>query len=142
VLMQPAFASKYGVAQPLSMAFGQRWLFTPRAGILLCMALAAASLCWMLQAYLPPEWAFLGGLLAVIRISWFSYFGNTYWGGAAAILGGCLLMGAAARLQLGLAHGRYTCISSSEWHPGSEAREAVGDRALSCRSLLGLQLDQ
>jgi hypothetical protein len=99
VLMQPAFASKYGIAQPLFMAFGQRWLFTPRAGILLCMALAAASLCWMLQAYLPPEWAFLGGLLAVIRISWFSYFGNTYWGGAAAILGGCLLMGAAARLE-------------------------------------------
>jgi hypothetical protein len=99
VLMQPTFASKYGIAQPLFMAFGQRWLFTPRAGIVFCMALAAASLCWMLQAYLPPEWAFLGGLLAVIRISWFSYFGNAYWGGAAAILGGCLLMGAAARLE-------------------------------------------
>lgn len=40
----------------------------------------------------------LGGLLAVVRISWFSYFGNSYWGGAVAILGGCLLMGAAARL--------------------------------------------
>src|SRR6202012_2255273 len=99
VLMQPTFSSKSGIAQPLFMALGQRWLFTPRAGIVLCMALAAASLCWMLQAYLPPEWAFLGGLLAVIRISWFSYFGNAYWGGAAAILGGCLLMGAAARLE-------------------------------------------
>jgi hypothetical protein len=98
VLMQPNFASKYGVAQPLFMALGQRWLFTPRAGILLSMALAAASLCWMLQAYLPAEWALLGGLLAVVRISWFSYFGNSYWGGAVAILGGCLLMGAAARL--------------------------------------------
>jgi len=98
VLMQPTFASKYGVAQPLFMAFGQRWLGTPRAGILLSMALAAASLCWMLQAYLPAEWALLGGLLAVVRISWFSYFGNDYWGGAVAILGGCLLLGAAARL--------------------------------------------
>ncbi len=98
VLMQPTFASKYGIAQPLFMAMGQRWLFTPRAGILLSMALAAASLCWMLQAYLPAEWALLGGLLAVVRISWFSYFGNTYWGGSVAILGGCLLLGAAARL--------------------------------------------
>ena len=98
VVMQPTFASKYGVAQPLFMAMGQRWLFTPRAGILLSMALAAASLCWMLQAYLPAEWALLGGLLAVVRISWFSYFGNTYWGGSVAILGGCLLLGAAARL--------------------------------------------
>jgi hypothetical protein len=98
VLMQPTFASKYGAAQPLFMAFGQRWLGTPRAGILLSMALAAASLCWMLQAYLPAEWAFVGGLLAVVRISWFSYFGNSYWGGSVAMLGGCLLLGAAARL--------------------------------------------
>jgi hypothetical protein len=98
VLMQPAFASKYGAAQPLFMAVGQRWLGTPRAGVLLSMALAAASLCWMLQAYLPAEWALLGGLLAVARISWFSYFGNSYWGGSVAMLGGCLVLGAHARL--------------------------------------------
>jgi hypothetical protein len=98
VLMQPTFTSKYGAAQPLFMGLGLRLLGTPRAGILLSMALAAASLCWMLQAYLPAEWAFLGGLLAVVRMSWFSYFGNGYWGGSVAILGGCLLLGAAARL--------------------------------------------
>jgi hypothetical protein len=98
VLMQPTFQSKYGAAQPLFMALGQRLMGTPRVGILLSMALAAASLCWMLQAYLPAEWAFLGGLLAVVRMSWFSYFGNGYWGGSVAILGGCLLLGAAARL--------------------------------------------
>jgi hypothetical protein len=98
VLMQPTFTSKYGAAQPLFMALGQRLLGTPRAGILLSMALAAATLCWMLQAYLPAEWALLGGLLAVVRISWFSYFGNSYWGGSVAMLGGCLLLGAAARL--------------------------------------------
>ncbi len=98
VLMQPTFQSKYGAAQPLFMALGQRLTGTPRTGILLSMGLAAASLCWMLQAYLPAEWALLGGLLAVVRISWFSYFGNAYWGGPVAILGGCLLLGAAARM--------------------------------------------
>jgi hypothetical protein len=98
VLMQPTFASKYGAAQPLFLALGQRWLGTPRAGVLLSMALAAASLCWMLQSYLPPAWALLGGVLAVIRISWFSYFGNSYWGGSVAMLGGCLVLGSAARL--------------------------------------------
>jgi hypothetical protein len=98
VLMQPTYSSKYGAAQPLFMAFGQLFFSTPRAGILLSMGLAAASLCWMLQAYLPPEWALAGGLLAVLRISWFSYFGNSYWGGSVAMLGGCLLLGAAARL--------------------------------------------
>jgi hypothetical protein len=98
VLMQPTFASKYGAAQPVFLALGQRWIGTPRAGVLLSMALAAASLCWMLQAYLPPEWALLGGMLAVVRMSWFSYFGNSYWGGSAAMLGGCLVLGSAARL--------------------------------------------
>jgi hypothetical protein len=98
VLLQPTFQSRFGAAQPLFMALGQRVTGTPRTGILLSMALAAASLCWMLQAYLPAEWALLGGLLAVVRISWFSYFGNAYWGGSVAILGGCLLFGAAARV--------------------------------------------
>jgi len=98
VLMQPTYMSKYGPAAPLFMAIGERLFGTPRAGVVFNMALAAASLCWMLQAYLPAEWALLGGLIAVVRISWFSYFGNAYWGGAAAMLGGCLLLGSAARL--------------------------------------------
>jgi hypothetical protein len=98
ILLQPTYTSKYGAAAPLFMAFGERFLGTPRAGVLLSMALAAASLCWMLQAYLPADWALLGGLLAVVRISWFSYFGNGYWGGSVAMLGGCLLLGGAARL--------------------------------------------
>ena len=99
VLLQPTYMSKYGAAAPLFMAFGERMFGTPRAGVLLSMALAAGSLCWMLQAYLPAEWALLGGLLAVVRISWFSYFGNSYWGGSVAMLGGCLLLGAASRLM-------------------------------------------
>jgi hypothetical protein len=94
VLMQPTYMSKYGPAAPLFMAIGERLFGTPRAGVVFNMALAAASLCWMLQAYLPAEWALLGGLIAVVRISWFSYFGNAYWGGAAAMLGGCLLLAA------------------------------------------------
>ena len=98
VLLKPTYMSKYGPAPPLFMAFSEFFLGTPRFGVLLSMALAAASLCWMLQGYLPPEWALLGGLLAVVRISWFSYFGNGYWGGSVAMLGGCLLLGAAARL--------------------------------------------
>jgi hypothetical protein len=98
VLMKPAFASKYGAAQPLFMALGQRWLWSPRSGVLLSMALAAAGLCWMLQAYVPAEMALLGGLLAVARMSWFSYFANSYWGGSVAMLGGCLVLAAQPRL--------------------------------------------
>jgi hypothetical protein len=113
VLLQPTYMSKYGAAPGLFMAFGERFFRSPRAGVMLSMALAAASLCWMLEAYLPAEWALLGGLLAVVRMSWFSYFGNGYWGGSVAMLGGCLLLGAAARVTRSpkLRHGLLMAIA-------------------------------
>ena len=98
VLLEPTYTSMYPPASALFYGFGQAVFGTPRAGLLLLMALACAALCWMLQAFVPPEWALLGGLLSVVHISWFSYFGNTYWGGATAMLAGCLLLGAGRRL--------------------------------------------
>jgi hypothetical protein len=80
------------------LAFGEKLFGSPRAGVVICAAAAAASLCWMLQILVPPVWAFAAGLLAVVRINWFSYFGTGYWGGAAGILAGCLLAGSAIRL--------------------------------------------
>jgi len=62
------------------------------------VALMFGALLWMLQGWFPPKWALLGTLLPILRFGLFSYWMNTYWGGAVAALGSCLLLGALPRM--------------------------------------------
>ncbi len=100
ITMKPTYMSMYFPAQGLVLAAGKVLFGHPWFGILCAMALMCAAICWMLQAWLPPTWALLGGMIAVVRIGLFSYWIDTYSGGGAiAALGGALVLGALPRFM-------------------------------------------
>jgi hypothetical protein len=109
VNMQPTYQSMYPPAQALAIAAGQKLTGVPWAGVLLSVGVMCGAFCWMLQGWMPPQWALLGGLFAVVRYGIFSYWVNSYFGGAVAAIGGALLLGAWARLRCELTL-RYVAV--------------------------------
>jgi hypothetical protein len=100
ITMNPTYMSMYFPSTGLAMAAGKVLFGHPWFGLLCTTALMCAAICWMLQAWLPPGWALLGGILAILRIGLFSYWINTYnGGGSVAALGGALVLGAFPRLM-------------------------------------------
>ena len=95
----PTYMSMYFPAAGLVLAAGKILAGNPWFGICFCAALMCSAICWMLQGWLPPGWALLGGMLAVVRLALFSYWTDSYYGGAVAAIGGALVVGALPRIR-------------------------------------------
>lgn len=96
-LQQPSYASMYPPGQGLFLAVGEVF-GSPWIGVLLSAALMCTAIAWMILPVLSAPWALVGGLLAAVRFGLFSYWIDSYWGGAVAALGGALVFGSGVRL--------------------------------------------
>jgi hypothetical protein len=108
ILQQPTYASKFPPGQGLFLAAGTFISGYPIVGVWISVSLACASICWMLQAWMPKRWAFFGALLGIMQVRFVNlpvlpggvlgYWSQSYWGGSVAALGGALVFGALPRI--------------------------------------------
>jgi hypothetical protein len=92
VIQQPTYASKYPPGQGLMLAVGQALFGSPVVALWLAAAGVSMAICWMLQQWLKPRWALLGGVLTA-TYSLLIYWSQSFWGCQLAIIGGALALG-------------------------------------------------
>jgi hypothetical protein len=99
ILMKPTYQCFAQPGQGMMLALGKVLFGHPFWGVWLSIGLMCAAITWMLQGWLSPEWALLGGALAILRYGVFGYWADSYWGGAVGAIGGALVLGALPRIK-------------------------------------------
>jgi hypothetical protein len=97
IIQQPTYQSKFPPAQGILLAVGQVLTGHAIVGAWIGTALACGAICWMLQAWIGPRGALLGGLLAGVHPAILGW-GQSYWGGTVALIGSALLLGGFRRV--------------------------------------------
>jgi hypothetical protein len=95
IIHQPTYMSKYPPGPGAMLALGQFLTGYPIVGVWLSMGVMCAAIYWMLQAWVPPRWALIGGLFSVLHpfMGIGGDWAQSYWGGALAATGGALVLG-------------------------------------------------
>lgn len=98
ILSEPGYMAKYPPAGGLFMAFGQFLTGHPLVGVWIAFALACIAFYWMLRSWTTPWWAAVGGLFLAANGPLIRAWGQTYWGGSVALMGGALVFGGLHRI--------------------------------------------
>ncbi len=107
IMQTPTYQSQYPIGYPALLALAQVAFKNPWWAVYLTTALMCGAITWMLQAWLPPYWALIGGLFVALRFALFSYWMNSLWGGSLAALGGALVFGALPRVTKRFGRARF-----------------------------------
>ncbi len=99
VLFEPTYSSIYPLGQGIALAIGEVLFRHQWAGVALSIAAFCALCYWMLRGWTTPNWALIGGLLAVMEFGPLNQWLNTYWGGGVSAVAGALTFGALPRLR-------------------------------------------
>jgi hypothetical protein len=98
IIAHPTYAMKYQPGQAAFLALGQVLFGDPYWGVVISTALMTGAICWMMQAFLLPGWALIGGLFTAAVFGGGQCWIQSYWGGSVAALASALTLGAFMRI--------------------------------------------
>jgi hypothetical protein len=93
VILSPTYASMYPVLRSFPLLVGYFLGIGAWGGVLLSVVALTMAVYWIVRQSINANYAFIAALIVIIRFGLFSFWVNSYFGGAFTALGGVLLLG-------------------------------------------------